>query len=361
MRLRLRHGLLLLLGGLLAGLPACGAPAQSPSQAIPERARTLFLSHILFSNQRQAPSLQRRRAEAALDLVRRGTPFAEVARAQSEDLVSRAVGGVLGCWRTGEEGMQALDGAAQVMAEGQVAGPVETTSGWHLLLRHPYEEGRQAEAASYMPTWGVVVAHGDASPGSERSREEARALAQQLLSDLRAGRISLAEACAQHPTSVRVRPDGWMGLVSRTPFTGPMWDLLARTPPGTLAGPLESDQGIALCMRTPLLRCIVRHVLVQHAGAEGTDIQQSRTEQAARARAEEALARVLAAPGEWERVVQSYSDEVATRDDLGSLGCVGPQELPPELEAAVLETAPGTFCRRVVRTARGWHVVWRVD
>lgn len=359
--LRARTGLLLA-AGLLALLPACGAREEPAAHAIPERARTLFLSHVFFAAERQAPALQRRRAEQALDLVRRGTPFAEVARAQSEDLATRAVGGVLGCWRTGEEGMAALDGAAQVMTEGQVAGPVQTQAGWHVLLRHPYEEGRRLEAQSFQPMWSVVVPHDDAQGGGPaRSRDEARSVALQLLADLQARRISLQEACALHPSAVRHRGDGWLGLLARTPLNAPMWDLLARTPPGTFAGPLESDQGMALGMRTPLLRSIVRHVLVQHAGADGTDITQSRTEPEARARAEEALARARASLSDWERIVQLYSDEEATRGDLGSLGCVGPQELPPEVETAVLETAPGALCARVVRSVRGWHVLWRVD
>lgn len=350
--------LVLLLAAPGAG---CGAREDTSASTIPERARTLFLSHIFFASGRQAPALQRRRAEQALDLVRRGTPFAEVARTQSEDLVSRAVGGVLGCWRTGEEGMQAVDGAAQVMAEGQVAGPVESTSGWHVLLRHPYEEGRRLEARAYMPIWSVVIAHGEGGGPANRTRDEAREVAQRVLADLQAGRMSLKQACEQYPSAVRHRGDGWLGLVSRTPLNEPLWDLLSRTPPGTYAGPLESDQGMAIGMRTPLLRCIVRHVLVQHAGAEGTDITMARSEPEARARAEEALARLQQGMGEWDRVVQLYSDEEATRGDSGSLGCVGPQEMPPELEQAVLETPPGQLCRRVVRTVRGWHVVWRVD
>ena len=352
----------LLLGALLvtAPLAGCGQGAAAP---LPREAqRTVFLSHVLFgSGGRLAPNLQRRRAEQALELIRDGTSFEEVARAQSEDPLTREGGGFLGPWYGGREGMEALDGAAQMLAEGQTGGPVLSRRGWHVLRRHAYEEGRRLERERFLPMWGLVISWRELRDGADRSKEEAASLAQQLVQELRAGTTPLAEAKARYAPAFYGREDGWMGMLDRRRETARLFDALKQAPVDRFLDPLDTAEGFNIVKRAPHLRSVVRHILVQYAGAEGAELSVRLLESEAEGKARQALELARADLSTWDNLVARFSDEAATSQDGGSLGCVGPTELYPALEAAVLATPPGQVHPNPVKTPLGYHVLWRVD
>ncbi len=357
-----RPSWLLLLGALLVAAPltGCGRGAEAP---LPREAqRTVFLSQVLFAGGgRLAPNLQRRRAEQALEQIRSGTSFEEVARAQSEDPLSREGGGFLGPWAGGREGMEALDGAAQVLEAGQTAGPVLSRRGWHLLRRHGYEEGRRLERERYLPLWGLAISWRELRDGADRSKEEALALAQQVVTELRAGTTTLADAKARYCPEFFGRADGWMGMLDRRRETARLFDALKQAPVDRFTDPLDMAEGFTIVKHSPHLRSVVRHILVQHIGAEDAELSVRLLESEALGRARQALDLARADLSTWDSLVARFSDEAATSQDGGSLGCVGPTELLPQLEAAVLATPPGELHPNPVKTPLGYHVVWRVD
>jgi hypothetical protein len=345
----------------LLGLGAGCGPSQEREVLPREAYRTVFLSQVFFRIGDEGPRLPRRRAEAAMDLIRRGTPLPEVAASQSEDPVSRFSDGFLGVWSPGADSSGALDGAVQVLEVGRASGPIQTQRGWSILYRHPYEEGRALERKHLRAVWGLSISWRELPNAADRSREEAEALAKQVHKELQAGTLTLQDARARYDSLGNTRTDGWLGVINRTPLNTPLFDAIDKVPENTFAAPIESQQGFVIAKRGPFLRAIVRHVLVQHVGALDTDLAMKRLPAEAEARAKEALAIVQKDMGEWDKVAERYSDEILTASDAGSLGCVGPQELPPEMEAAVLATKPGALHPNVVRTARGFHVIWRVD
>ena len=91
--------------------------------------------HILFKVPEgaspEAVAAKRAEAEAALARVRGGEDFGEVARALSED-PSAEKGGDLGWFGRGLL-VRAVEDAAFDTADGQVAGPVRSPFGWHLV------------------------------------------------------------------------------------------------------------------------------------------------------------------------------------------------------------------------------------
>lgn len=357
-----RRSALLLLGALLLATPLPGCGKAAPPSLSREAQRTVFLSHVLLSAEgRLAPNLQRRRAEQALEQIRSGTSFEEVARAQSEDPLTREGGGFLGPWAAGREGMESIDGAAQVLEVGQSAGPVLSRMGWHVLHRHPYEEGRRLERERFVPVWGLAISWRELRDGADRSKEEAAALAQQLVEDLRAGTILLADAKARYAPNFYGRPDGWMGMLDRRRETARLFDALKQGPVDRFLDPLDMAEGFTIVKRSPHLRAVVRHILVRYAGAEDAELSVRLLEPEALGRARQALALARADLSAWDSLVARFSDEAATNQDSGSLGCVGPTELLPALEAAALATPPGQIHPEPVKTPLGYHVLWRVD
>jgi len=74
----------------------------------------------------------RRRAEELLARVEGGEEFAEVAEQESEDSVTGSRGGSLGKLKTGEL-PKALDRAFLDLEDGELAGPLRTSAGFHII------------------------------------------------------------------------------------------------------------------------------------------------------------------------------------------------------------------------------------
>lgn len=103
------------------------------------------LSHMVALAQEEAPPGKAASAEAkimaALKDIRAGADFAEKARKLSEDGAAEA-GGDLG-WFTRGKMLPAFEDAAFSMKKGEVAGPLRTQHGFHIIKVTDREEARQ--------------------------------------------------------------------------------------------------------------------------------------------------------------------------------------------------------------------------
>lgn len=337
---------------------------EAPTGLRPEEAdRVYFVSAVLFEREKRDPSAARQQALAAHKLILSGTPLADVARAQSDDAASRDAGGFLGAVPVFLDNAQNLHGAVQMLKEGQLSGPVYTALGWYVLYRHPYQEGRALERRWRIPMWGFALPYQGIDGGGERTKEQAESQAREALAGLRSGALTLAQARARFgPTGGHEREDGWIVLLGRNGGTAALFDRLARVPEDAwLAEPVDAREGWGVFRRGRLLRSVVRHVLIQHVESAERPMSLTRLKPEALALAQKALAQVRGDLSRWDATVRAYSDELNTVGDRGSLGCVLSGTLPPELEAALLDTPPGEVCDRVVETPLGFHVLWRVD
>lgn len=90
----------------------------------------------------------------------------------------------------------------------------------------------------------------------------------------------------------------------------------------------------------------IRHILIA--------VPPGGNEAAARARAEEALARIQAG-ADFTQVARQYSDS-PTRDRGGDLGAVHRGELAAEIEAAAFSLPEGAVSE-IIRTSAGWNII----
>jgi peptidyl-prolyl cis-trans isomerase D len=127
----------------------------------------------------------RRRAQVALDRIRGGADFAEVAKAVSEDKGSAPGGGDLGCFPRGAM-VPEFDAAAFALEPGQVSDLVRSSYGFHVIqLVSRREEGVQPLLAVADAVKQGLLAR--------KAQERMVAQAEQIAADLRRGR-SLEEA-----------------------------------------------------------------------------------------------------------------------------------------------------------------------
>jgi peptidyl-prolyl cis-trans isomerase D len=87
--------------------------------------------HILikFGGDKEAA---RKKAEALVTKLRNGADFSDVAKAESQDIGSKAKGGDLGWVRRGQM-VPAFENALFGMQAGQISDPVESPFGWHII------------------------------------------------------------------------------------------------------------------------------------------------------------------------------------------------------------------------------------
>jgi len=101
-----------------------------------KQGETVHASHILIGVPQNATPAQKAeaktRAQAALKLVKSGTPFAEVAKRKSQDPGSAQNGGDLGFFPKGQM-TPAFEAAAFELKPGAVSGIVETPFGFHII------------------------------------------------------------------------------------------------------------------------------------------------------------------------------------------------------------------------------------
>jgi parvulin-like peptidyl-prolyl isomerase len=139
----------------------------------------------------------------AQDLLRRlsaGADFAELARANSDDAASAARGGALGIFERGASD-RLLKAAVFELKRGEVAGPIESPLGLHLVQRvDPASLDAQLADDTVARVRLILIAfegaHG-ASPSQDRKHELAKKLAQELVGRIRAGE-DMAELAALH-------------------------------------------------------------------------------------------------------------------------------------------------------------------
>lgn len=332
----------------------------------PEAARSYFLSAVVhFVTEKQPHAVARNRSAAALERIRGGTPFEEVASADSQDDTSRLMGGFVGLIETQTEDMNAFRGAAQMLDEGEVKGPVWDGRAWLVLKRHAYEDGRALERRWLRPYFALRVAHREIQGGGPpRSRDEARALANTAVEELRAGKITFPQARARYGEPDETPVNGWQDLLRLQPQNEAIHRVLSSVEEGGVPDVVETPGGFLVMRRGRFFRSVVRHIAVHHVEGEGRALHERKLKPEALARAQEALERAQADPSKWDELVRSYSDDLRSVEDRGFLGCLAPGSLPPSMEAletAILETPPGKIHPRVVESSFGYHVLWRVD
>ena len=202
------------------------------------------------------------------------------------------------------------------------------------------------------PRYGVshiLISHRDASHHShDRSLDEARALAQQILKQLEQGEdfAALARRHSDDPSRGR---GGWLGTYATGTYLPEFEAAVASVPPGSIGPLAETSHGVHIVRREPVIEAEARHILLQ-VGPDQSD--------------EEVLAAIQAlrqrhAQGEsFDALARAHSAHQATRSEGGQLGLIGRGQLVPDLERAIFSLEPGQVSEPV-RTPWGWHIILR--
>jgi hypothetical protein len=131
------------------------------------------------------------------------------------------------------------------------------------------------------------------------------------------------------------------------------------SPPLPQPAPSSTEPAEAAALASPPDAIIAQHILVAYKGAKRAPKGVRRSKADAKARADEALARVRAgAP--FEDAVKDYSDDEGSAERLGSVGKFHRDQMDPAFSAAAFALRVGEVSD-VVETPFGFHVIKRTQ
>ncbi|MDJ0975995.1 MAG: peptidylprolyl isomerase [Planctomycetota bacterium] len=350
----------LLLALLLALGTGCGNGAQPLDlDAAEEDHFSHAVSHIVLTAEpKRTPAQARKLAYDVYAQLKEGRSFAELAETYSEH-ESKTDGGFIGFVPT--QAPTRFSGAVQALEVGTYSRPVQSQLGYQIILRHSFEEGRKLEQKHMYAVYGFLVPW-KGFPGGRLEKEEARREVTKVVDQLRRGETNLfverERLLGRVPNQ---RADTFLFLTAYRSNLKDVLDAIRKLREGEYADPVELPNGFAVVQRRPVLRAIVKHILVSDILAPERPLDVKRSREQAVAMAKAAMAELGGSTKRWAEVVKKYTDDDTGERPGGMLGIVQNGDLPPSLEAAVLDTKPGTINSRIVASPRGLHILWRVQ
>jgi len=208
----------------------------------------------------------------------------------------------------------------------------------------------------------ILIAHTDSSRDSNpRSREEARALAEELRQRLLDGANMSALASEYSNDQGSARRGGFLGSTERGAFVSAYEVAALKLPDGGLSEVVETEFGFHIIRRESLAEIHLRQVIVQYEGNIGITpdaAPASRDREAALARAREAEA-ALAGGGDFTEVCAAMSDGPTAKRGC-ELGWFMSGELGPAFDEVAFALEQGAHSA-IVETPFGFHILQRTE
>ncbi|MCC6201573.1 MAG: peptidylprolyl isomerase [Gammaproteobacteria bacterium] len=197
-----------------------------------------------------------------------------------------------------------------------------------------------------------------AAEGDREGRAAARAHAEELLAQLRAG-ADFATTARGIPGSPRANEGGDLGWRKANEVPSLFADFAARANKGDLSGLIESSSGFHIAQLTdrrdgePVMieQAKARHILIQ--------LNELVTKEDARTRLQQLRLR-LEGGDDFAALARTHSDDRASALAGGDLGWVSPGQMVPEFDQMLARTPVGGISPPF-ETQYGWHILQVLD
>lgn len=215
-----------------------------------------------------------------------------------------------------------------------------------------------------------------ADPSIDRSADQAKELAGELLEDAKKEGASFPELAFDRSDDPSWRQGGERQQFSEEDF-GEIPEAVAKAALALdekeIEGPIEAPDGFHVVKRIPLagdnegdhLRPDpdLAHILVAHRDAPRAPEKAGRSKEEARARAERALQEAREGTLPWSVLVETYSDDPGSRDRKGRLLRYRRRSgvLSDEFDRAARHLSPEETAEEVVESDWGFHVLRRLS
>jgi len=204
----------------------------------------------------------------------------------------------------------------------------------------------------------ILVAYSTANganPTLDRTKEEAKIRAEQLLKQIDQG-ADFGDLAKNHSDDASRKRGGDLGVFTKGIMHKNFEDATLALEVGQHSELVETPFGFHLIERLPVIEAHVAHVLIQWADLKRTTSDRSRED--AVLVAEQALAE-LNAGRPFAEVAKKFSDgPFGSRG--GNLGWFQKGQMVPQFDAAAFELEAGDTSS-IVESANGFHIIHRIE
>ncbi len=196
-----------------------------------------------------------------------------------------------------------------------------------------------------------------AEPGVQRTRDEARARAEQARARILAGE-DFARVAKEISDDKSKSRGGRLGNFNAGTMVPVFEEAVRGLAVGEVSEVVESPFGFHVIRRDMMSQIHCAQIIVGYGGAERPIEGVTRSKEEARARIEAALAE-LQGGADWTATVRKYSDGPA-KEDNGDLGWFSRRQLMPQLDEPAFDLDIGAMTA-IIETPTGYHLVKRLE
>jgi len=235
-----------------AGVGDVSEPIEMPNGVqVLQRIETFAATrHILVRGKTEA---ERKEAESLKARALAGEDFGELARESSDDGISAPRGGLFTLFERGPAD-RLLKEAAFGLKVGEIAGPIESSAGYHLIQRVPLEgHPLDLREVTMVRLRAILIAHDNTplgGPANKRTMPEAEKLAHELHDRIRGGEDMAALAREYDDDLGGQERAGDLGWVHRgNPRAAPILEQTFNGEAGQLYDPILTSAGWVILRR----------------------------------------------------------------------------------------------------------------
>ena len=206
--------------------------------------------HILVRGKTEA---EKQKAESLKARILAGEDFGELARTSSDDGISAPRGGLFTLFERGPSD-RLLKEAAFKCRVGEIAGPIESTAGYHLIQRVPLEgHPEDLREVTQVRLRAILISHDNTPLGGvsgPRSMQDAEKLARELHARIKGGEDMSALARETNDDIGGKERAGDIGWVHRgNPRSAQLLETAFHVEPGELLDPILCNVGWVILRR----------------------------------------------------------------------------------------------------------------
>ena len=176
-----------------------------------------------------------------------------------------------------------------------------------------------------------------AAPEVTRTKEEAKAKAEEILAKIKKGEGTVASLAPENSDCPSKTQGGMLGSFNRQQMAKPFSDAAFALQSGEVSAVVETDFGYHVIQRSQ--RAATAYIVVLWK-AEGAPPEVARTKEEAKARIEEA-AKKIKDGADFHALVKEYSDDPGNRDTGGYLPVFEEGQAPPEFDKVAFSLKVG--------------------
>ena len=323
------------------------------------RLRTIFIAFEGFSKKGGSKLSKEdagKLADKLMEELEAGGDFESLAKQHSAD-PSRLIGGYLGQVRL-DRVRESLSSEIRRLKVRDRIGPLATDFGFHifekLLIRHPWPERILASQ--------ILIRHSAslAATGqkSKLTREAAKRKARKIHAEIKAEKLSFAEAVLKYSEDERSKSlGGSLGVASPDDFIPTFSDTIVRTRVGEISRPVETPMGFHIILRQTIPSPYhASHILIPWQNAEAAPKTTSRNKAEALSLATKIL-REIRQGKDFAKIAVKYSSGPRASGG-GDLGLFEKGSMLAEIESALDQTKKGELAGPI-ESSYGYHILRR--